>query len=350
MKQTFRTILAGAAVLVIPAFAFAAPQDETPNAQAGAKTNYVMPDLSVPQCPLPMGMRGMGQGMGPGNQDCPMMPGMGPMNGLGMGQGQGLGMGRMNGRGMGPMNGSGMQRFGKGPCIPEPFLSRMEAQHVEGMALRQAWVEAVAARGDKPVEEVKAAFLKANAAKIAKLEAEAQHLREDMEAIRKGLDLPFKKGMGRMNADPMGADPEDDFAPQELRTQIATEMAQKLNKVKGVITPEILEQIRKDVFAKHSEEFGDAFRYGIMQKFGRMDGMMPPPPHMMPELARMRKAMGDTRNVSVRDRKEFRKCIRNAMRIENAAEREAAIDALLSELHDKAGSDDGRKPAPLDQP
>ncbi|MFA5257896.1 MAG: hypothetical protein WC360_07090 [Opitutales bacterium] len=317
MKNTVRTFLIAAFAFGIPAFLFAAPRGDANPDQAPVPGTPSMVDQGAMPGPgiCPQGMKGAGQHS--------MKPGKGNDGAMG-------GMRGMQMRGMRPGEGRG-----EGCIIPDAFKTRMNDLRAQTDAISQQWAEAVAARGTKSIEDLKAEFVKTNADALAKLKADNQRLNEDLKAIREGLDLPRA---GRMWAGNHPGRPEmgmeDGMAPDALRDTINTEIAAALNAQKGQITPATLEQIRKDVFAKHSEEFSKA-----MRQF-RGNAMMPPPPQMTPELARMREAMCDLRKLSIRDRRQFRAGIRQAMQIEDPTAREAAIDKLVSELHENTESDD----------
>lgn len=330
MKNIVRNILIGAVTISLSASGVYAQQ----NGECMAGQNDAMPP--PPMCDMqgPHGQQaGFGQGQGPMMQCGPQMnhsPNM---------QGQRPMM-------QGPKGGPNM----RGPHMPEVFEERMEQLRLESAKIRNAWVQAVAERGNKSIEDTKKDFEKANAAQIEKLKADSLRLKEDMDAIREGLNMPFVPGANRMsmNMENCGpdADIEGEFAPEDLRIKIATEMAAELNSIKGDITPEALEAIRKKVFADNSEALRCAARDAGMMRYG---AHLPPPPQMMPELARMRTAMDDARKLSFSDRRDIRSAIRDAMKIEDREEREAAIEVILNDLHDKAGQADAphqaQKPA-----
>jgi len=327
MKNKLRTFFITALALGIPAFLSAAPGGDA------------KPDSAATPAPDRCGMGARGDWQGPMQHG---RGGMSDMQGW-RGMRQGMGMPYMGMKGM--KNG---YWEGADCPVPDAFKTRMEDLRTQIGTLRQQWIDAVAARGDKSIEDLKAGFNTEHADQIAKLMQDGQRLREDLEAVRDGLDLPFIPGAGRKwTGAPqehamwagrpfgyfgMGAD--EDMAPGKLRGTIDAEMATALNDMKGQITPEALEQLRKDEFSKHREDLATA-----MKQFRGKGMMSPPAPGMTPELARMRKAMCDLDKLSVRDRREFRQGIRKAMQIEDPVKREAAMDKLVSNLLEEVKSD-----------
>ena len=61
-----------------------------------------------------------------------------------------------------------------------------------------------------------------------------------------------------------------------------------------------------------------------------MMGMMPP--SMPPQLARMRDAMGQMRRAPFGDRQQIRSRLRDAMKIQDQAKREAALKKIMEEM------------------
>ncbi len=257
----------------------------------------------------------------------------------GQGQGMNCDMRGGPGKGCGPDMDGGCGEMGA--RLPEPFDQRVQQIHMDAMKIRKAWIQAVAERGDKSIEKAREAFEKNLKADIEKLKADGERLKEDLAALRQGPDLGFPIGPFRMRfgqndegENAAGFGPGPVFGKDDLRDSINAEIAQELNKIKGSIDAESLEKVRREVLARHGDQLRDTLRERL-SCLG--EGM--PPPHMNPDLARMRQAMDDMRNMPVRDRRDFVSQIREAMKIDDRAEREAAIEKIMKDMHDKGGKE-----------
>ena len=262
---------------------------------------------------------------------------------------------RMDGSGTmghGPMGPAGMAACGQnGDCqhgmqcmnpprdsVPEALKARMESVRAECREVRELWAKAVAARGEKAIEDLRKDFARDNAAAIAKMKADAKSLADDLRACREG----FEPGNGPDMDDAMpGACPMPDVPPPfgkgKLRGQIENEVVTRINALKEPLTVETYSTIVSEVMAAHRRDFVDAFRNGPGHEMGPM----------APDLARMREAMSKMRDASWMDKRQFRSELRAAMKIEDARQREEAVRKVLDKY---AEEPDEATPPPAPEP
>jgi hypothetical protein len=223
--------------------------------------------------------------------------------------------------------------------VPDEVKARMETVRKNRDQLRDLWVKAVTTRGDKTIVQVKEEFLKTNAALIADTKKLDQSVRDDMKAIREGFDekacdMP-NEGMGQKMNGPNhcmmpGAGPLSNDE-NGIKDTLDAEIVIQINALKAPLTAETFAKIRQDVMAKHREEFEKNFSNETMDR-PNMPEMMPPP------LARMRDAMCQMRGAPLGDRQQLRTQIREAMKIQDQAKREAAIKKILDDMEPEGQS------------
>ncbi len=252
--------------------------------------------------------------------------------------------------GHGPMGPSGTDacgRNGPGPhgmqfmnpprdSVPEALKARMESVRAECREIRELWAKAVATRGEKSIEDLRKDFARDNAAAIAKMKADAKSLADDLRACREG----FEPGNSPDMDDAMpGAcampDVPPPFGKGQLRGQIENEVVARINALKEPLTVETYSTIVREVMAAHRGDFVDAFRDGPRHEMGPM----------APDLARMREAMCKMRDASWMEKRQFRSELRNAMKIEDARQREEAVRKVLDKF-----ADDSEEPTPPPAP
>jgi hypothetical protein len=302
----------------------------------------------------------------------PGCPGPGPQCGQDMGQSwqqQQPGMCKDGPGGQGPkghmMGPDGRMGGGHGPdiAIPDELKARMDTLRVSRDLLRDLWVKAVLARGDKPVSQVRDEFQKTNAALIDDIRKRGEAIREDMRALREGYAgarggnreeraggtdaFPGKGPEGMMS----GHDPAFGF-DGSIKAEIDADMVARLKALKEPLTAESFAKLQKEAFEAHRGEVEAAIDKARSARFE--DGPEGMPPMMAPGLARMRDAMGHMRGASMEERRELRAQLREAMKLQDPVKREAAIRKILDDIPPspagqpqdgaKAPADDAKSP------
>ena len=304
---------------------------------------YAGDKAQTPPCPQSSEPMSCAAPAAPSDDQNPMPPppeGNGPGAMCGMGQGGYGNPGPMMHEGRGPA----MRGFDR---LPKELRDRIDNCRSDREALRDLWVKAVLARGDKSVSSVREEFAKANASLISKIEKEETSIREDIAAIHEGAapamgcsPLASRLGKAAHGGMPMG------FASdRELVRRIDSEIVSSITALKEPLTVEKYEEIRNAAIAKNIKDFDRRFGDMPMHRPDMMGGMHMMPP-MDPHLARMRDEMGAMRCENPMLRHDLRLQLREAMKIKDPVEREAAIKKVLDNMND--GPEEA--PAPAEPP
>jgi uncharacterized protein YjiS (DUF1127 family) len=233
----------------------------------------------------------------------------------------------------------GMACMNPPPGLPEELKARMESVRTECREIRELWAKAVAARGEKSIEDLRKDFARDNAAAIAKMKADAKALKEDLRACREGfgpknapdmhMEMPGMTDMPGMPDMPMH------FGNGQLRSEIENDVVTRINALKEPLTVDAYSRIVREVMAEHRGDFAEAFRNGPAY------GMGP----MAPDLAHMREAMCKMRDASWMEKRQFRNELRKAMKIEDVHQREEAVRKVL-EKYSQEPEEPATPPAP----
>jgi hypothetical protein len=296
--------------------------------------------LPLPPPPPPEGMRGLGVGMS----------GEGTFQGMGQNACGPQGMGRP-----GQMMCAGSpapfdQHMDK---LPKEIKDRIDALHADRDALKDLWVTAVISRGDTPIATVRDAFAKTNEELISKIDKSDKSIKDDIEALRNGFDQG-KEGACAPKCDagemaPAGMDMPFGNAPfgsdQELVAKIDADVVAAIKALKEPLTVEAFAKIRDEAISRNRQELDKTFGdHRANPHFGMQGGMPMMMPPMDPALARMRDEMGHMRGEGLHAKSEMRAQLREAMKIQDQAKREAAVKKILDDMAE--GRDAEKAPSP----
>jgi hypothetical protein len=244
-----------------------------------------------------------------------------------------------------------MMHAGYGPAmhgfdrLPKEMRDRIETLRSDREALHDLWVKAVLARGDKSVSSVREEFAKANAPILSKIEKEEASIHEDIAAIREGAAPAMEclpPSAPKFEKAPDGAMRMGFASDRELARRIDSEIVWAITALKEPLTVEKFEEIRDAAIARNIKDFDRRFGEMPMPRPDMMGGMHMMPP-MDPHLAHMRDEMGHMRSENPLLRHDLRLQLREAMKIKDPVEREAAIKKVLDSMND--GPDEAPEPS-----
>ena len=234
--------------------------------------------------------------------------------------------------------------------MPKEVRDRIDALRADRKSLGELWEKAVLARGDKPVDELRDAFAKDNAALISKIDKSESAIRADIKALREGYAKDGKTcftgpdggEMGRYGPANM---PFGGCKPDKTFEQVDADMVASIVALKQPLTLEEFRKIRDEAIAKNRKSLDQAFEKGGM--YGMPMDMRDGGPRMhrpmSPELAHMRDEMGHMRG-DFGAKRELRTRLREAMKIQDQAQREAAVKAILEATPDATDMECNPKP------